>query len=263
MQITVAAIQFHPIEGDRAENLRRLEPFIAQAVAKGARLILLPETFDFGYDLDIIKRLSESFPNHSTATLSAMARQYNIAIIAGLPERRGKDLFNTALVFDTQGKVVAQYDKTHLCPIPPIDESACFTAGGSLVVTDILGIRLGITICYDIRFPEVYRKLALGGAQLIVHPTAFPLSRIEQFEILLRARAIENQLFILSANQCGKGSTLEFGGHSMMVGPSGEVLARAGDNEEMVILAAIDLDEIEQIRREKPVITKRRPELYL
>lgn len=262
VKLTLAVIQFHAEEGDREKNLQRLDLLMKTASAKGAKLILLPETCDLGYDLERIPHLAEPFPNRTTTTFSEIARRYGISIVAGLVERRGEKIFNTAVVMDPHGEIVAQYDKSHLCPIPPIDERAIFEAGNRLVVADILGTRIGITICYDIRFPEIYRKLALNGAQIIVHPTAFPRSRIDQFEVCLRTRAIENQIFIMAANQSGKGSAFEFGGHSMIVGPSGEILAKAGDTEEEVISATVDLDEIEKVRREKPVITQRRPELY-
>lgn len=262
MQLTLAAIQFHPTEAGREENLQCIEKLVEAAAAKKAKLILLPETCDLGYDLQQIQSLAEPFPNRTTTTLSEIARRYRVVLVAGLVERRMRKIYNTAVVIDPSGEIVAQYDKSHLCPIPPLDESSIFEPGNRLVVTDVLGIKIGITICYDVRFPEIYRKLALGGVQLIVHPTAFPRSRIEQFEVCLRARAIENQIFAMSANQCGNGGACEFGGHSLIVGPSGEVLAQASDTDEAVITATAEFDEIEQVRREKPVFTQRRPELY-
>lgn len=165
LPITVAVVQFCPQEGRLTENLQRLTQFIDQAAAKKANLVLLPEICDLGYNLDIIQRHAESFPNRSTETLAAVAQQHGIILIAGLAERRGKNIFNTAVMFDQQGRLIARYDKTHLCPIPPANEQTCFQAGDAFTLTTVLGVRMGMTICYDVRFPEIYRKLALDGCR--------------------------------------------------------------------------------------------------
>lgn len=262
MKITTSSVQFNPKIGDVQSNLTKITVLVKKSANAGAKLILLPEICDIGYDLEIIKKTAESFPNASTKKLSEVAKQNDVIIIAGLAERRTEGIFNTAVVFDSDGKIIAKYYKTHLCPIPPLNEPAVFKPGSSLLLTEIGGIKLGVTICYDIRFPEIYRKLASSGAQIIAVPAAFPKMRIDQLEICARARAIENQLFVMTVNFCGISGQIELGGRSMIIGTGGELLAKAGDDEECVITATVDLDDIEKIRKECPVFTQRRPELY-
>lgn len=258
----VAAVQFCPKAGAVDENLARIERFVADAASKGAALVVLPEICDLGYDLDVVAKEAQSFPNRSADFLAGLARSHKVVLVAGLAELRSGDIFNCAVVFDPAGDIVAKYDKTHLCPFAPADETKVFRAGDSIFVTEVCGVRLGVTICYDIRFPEIYRKLALSGAQVVVQPAAFAKNRTDQLEVCLRARAVENQIFMMAANCCKLIGQLSFGGRSMIVGPSGEVLAAASDTEEGVVYASIDLGEIDRIRRDLPVLSLRRPELY-
>lgn len=262
MKMAVSSIQFSPSLGNIENNLDRISALVARAKKDGARLVVLPEVCDIGYHLDTISRLSEAFPNRSTRRLSSIAKDNDVIMVAGLAERRGDGLYNAAVVLSPEGKIVNKYYKTHLCPFPSLNEPEVFKAGSAIGVTEVEGIKLGITICYDIRFPEIYRKLALGGAQIIVHPAAFPRGRIDQLEVCLRARAIENQLFAVMANNCGTIGGAEFGGRSMIIGPAGDIKAKAPETEETVITAALDLSEMETLRKEKPVLSKRRPELY-
>lgn len=262
MKITVSSVQFQPKAGCIEENLEQIESFVKKAVSLGSGLIVLPEISDTGYNLDIIKNMATSFPNLSTNRLSEIAKKYHIIIVAGLAEKRNGELYNIAAVFDTNGKLVSQYAKTHLCPYPSMNEPAYFKPGQSIFVTNVEGIKIGTTICYDIRFPEIYRKLALAGAQIITNSAAFPKIRINHLEICLKSRAIENQVFLVSSNHSGKIGDAVFGGRSMIVGPGGDVRAKASDTDDELITATLDLDEIEIIRKERPVITQRRPEIY-
>lgn len=262
MKITISSVQFCPLAGDTDENLGKIAGYVSRAKKEGARLVVLPEVSDIGYHLETIKRMAEPFPNRSTKRLSAIAKENGVVLVAGLAERRGEVIFNTAVVFDSDGKIVHRYDKTHLCPFPSLNEPAVFAAGSSIGTADVEGIRMGVSICYDCRFPELYRKLALQGAQIVAHPSAFPGSRIDQLEVCLRARAVEDQFFIASANFCGKIFDAKFGGRSMIIGPGGELLAKAGDTDEGVITAALDLGDMERLRNERPVLSRRRPELY-
>lgn len=262
MKITVSAIQFKPRAGDIGFNLKKIRDLAEKAVSEGAGLIVLPEICDIGYDLKLIKELAEGFPNQSTETILELAAKHGVSIVAGLAERRKEGIFNTAVIYNGEGREIAKYDKTHLCAIPPINEPALFCQGSSLVITEVEEVKIGITICFDIRFPEIYRKLALSGAEMIVHPTAFPKSRIEQMEICARARTIENQFFAVAANSCGTVGGIELGGRSMIAGPEGMILAKASDDKEEIITASIDLSLIEKTRKERPVLSRRRPELY-
>lgn len=262
MRCTVSAIQYNPVVGDIAGNLGRMADLVGRAVNQGAELVVLPEICDIGYDLDRIKDLAEGLPNRSSGRFCEIARDNKIILVAGMAERRRGSIYNTAVVFGPGGDIISVYDKTHLCPIPPIDEPGIFKPGSKISVIEVAGIRIGITICYDIRFPEVYRKIALDGAQIILHPTAFPRVRIEQLEICCRTRALENQLFIISADHCGFAGKIEMGGRSMIVGPEGDIRASANETEETIVLEIIDLADIDYFRKNRPIIFRRRPEIY-
>lgn len=263
MKIRISSVQFHPTVGDIDGNLKKIALMVNRAAKAGSKLVVLPEICDIGYELKAIAGHARTFPNESTETLSDIARSNNVAIVAGLAEKKSEGLFNASVVFDATGKIVAKYYKTHLCPIPPLNEPTVFKYGPFISdVTDVAGLKLGLTICYDIRFPEVYRKLAVAGAQVIANPSAFPRMRVEQLEICVRARAIENQIFMVSSNFCGTVGGLELGGRSMVVDPNGGILAKANETDEEIVTADVDLDEIERSRKERPVFTQRRTELY-
>ncbi len=260
--ISVAAVQFCPKPAQVQDNLRCLSGWITQAADQGATLVVLPEVCDIGYEFDAIANLASTFPNESTAFFSDLSRKLHMTIVAGLAERRPDGIYNTAAVFGPNGQIAFQYDKSHLCPYQPLYEPDFFRAGTTIQTVDVAGVRLGVTICYDIRFPEIYRKLALDGAQIILHPSAFPLKRIDQLEVCARARAIENQVFVVTSNLCGRVDQGEYGGRSMGIGPAGEIRGQVSEQDEGVVVMRLDLAEIAAIRRELPVISMRREELY-
>lgn len=262
MKITVSAIQFAPILGDVEKNLATIESLVAKAAKAGSMLVVTPEICDTGYDLSNIDETARPIPNETTDFFGALAIRHKLVIVAGLAERKGNDLLNSAVIFGDDGRIVDTYHKSHLCPVPPFDEPKTFAYGNRLFVTRAAGARIAPLICYDCRFPEAYRKLAVAGAEVIVQPSAFPRSRIEQLEICLRARTIENQFFVVAANFHGKPGKVELGGRSMIIGPDGNILAKASETKDEAITFEVDLDDIEMSRRERPVFTERRPEIY-
>lgn len=235
----MSSVQFTPKLGDIRHNLERLAGFVGKAASADSKLAVLPEICDIGYDLETIKQLAQTFPNDSSHAISEMAKRHNLIIIAGLAEKRSDGLYNT-----------------------PLNEPKYFNAGSKIPVFEVEGLKIGVAICFDIRFPEIFRKLALEAAEIIALPTAFPLSRVEHLETCTRARSIENQNFMISANICGRISKTEFGGRSMIVSAGGDILAKASDSKEEIITATIDLEDIEKFRKEKPVLSKLRPEIY-
>lgn len=260
--ITIASIQFAPKAGDIFNNLKIIEKRVGEAAKKGADFVVLPEICDIGYDLKIVKKYVAAIPNPSIKKLAMLAKENKVNIIAGLAEKRGNVLFNTAVLLDRTGRITAKYDKTHLCPFPSVEEHKIFRAGSRIFVKKVEGIKVGFSICYDIRFPEIYRKMALQGAEIIFHPTAFPLSRINTLVTCLCARTMENQFFMASANQCGRVGKALFGGSSMIIGPDGVVLAKAPKNKGAVISYRISLGDIQRSRKFHPVFSKRRPDIY-
>lgn len=262
MKIIISAIQFEPKVGDLEGNLKKAGILAKQARGEGVKIAVLPEICDVGYDPKQIHKLATSFPNNATEGFANIACENSMILLVGMAEKRGDNFFNTSVLFDSNGKIVAQYDKSHLCPIAPFNEPAIFKPGSEFITKKVEGVTLGLSICYDIRFPEIYRKLMSMGAQVVLHPTAFPKIRTAQFEMYASVRAMENQFFFAAANGCGNPAGIELGGNSIIAGPTGEILARAPTNTEAAITAEIDLSDIEKIRREFPVISQRRPEIY-
>jgi len=234
---------------------------VRRAAEAGARLVVLPELFPYpGLREDLQRESADTIPGHLCNQLSDLARRLGIVLVAGsirekVPPKRKH--FNTCVVFNEMGKPVAEYRKIHLFDIDTkatgrISESRTLAAGDEEVVAATSLGAVGLTICYDLRFPELYRGLALGGAKIITVPSAFTRSTgAAHWVTLLRARAIENQCFIVAANQCGTVSGASFYGHSAIIDPWGKVLAEAGGRAE-VIAASADFGALEDVRRRLP-----------
>jgi predicted amidohydrolase len=248
---------------DRAANLARAEALVRDAAARGARLVVLPEVFAWRGPAGDEAAVAEAVPGPTTARLGALARELGLWLCAGsLHERAAGEprVFNTSCVFDPRGEIVARYRKVHLFDVDlpgrvTVQESATRAPGREVVTaaTDIGA--LGLSICYDLRFPELYRRLARAGAEVLLVPSAFTYpTGAAHWEVLVRARAVENQCFVIAADQAGT-SPQGFAdwGDSMVVDPWGRVLARAGDGE-AVVTAEIDLDYLARVRRELPAL---------
>lgn len=267
---------------DVQQNLRSAGRLIQEAAAAGAELVLLPENFavldagplsQFAEDEGETGALLQGF-------LSAQAKANRVFLIAGTmplvtrplttsgsaPERITDGRVRPAnLVFDPEGQLIARYDKIHLFDVQVDDkqaqysESTRFEAGDQLTWIDTPAGRVGLSICYDLRFPELYRKLLEGGAELLTVPSAFThVTGEAHWEVLLRARAIENQCYVLAANQGGvHNATRETYGHSMIIDPWGRVLAKLEKGEGFAI-AEIDLNALHEMRRKMPVQSHRR-----
>ena len=263
---TAAAIQMRT-GPDRAANLARAEALVRDAAARGARLIVLPEVFAWRGPTADEATAAEPVPGPTTARLGALARELGLWLVAGsLHERAPGEPrpYNASCLLDPQGEIVARYRKVHLFDVDlpgrvAVQESAT-RAPGSEVVTAATDVgTLGLSICYDLRFPELYRRLARAGAEVLLVPSAFTFpTGAAHWEVLLRARAIENQCYVVAADQAGT-SPQGFAdwGDSMIVDPWGRVLARAGDGE-AVVIAEIDLDYLARVRRELPALAHAR-----
>jgi predicted amidohydrolase len=247
---------------DKRANLDKAEALAAEAARHDARLVVLPEVFLWRGPRAEEVANAESIPGPTTQRLAALARHLHIHLVAGsLLEHNGTDrAFNTSLLFDPRGDIVARYRKLHLFDIDlpgrvSIRESDTRASGRDVVTASTeLGV-IGMTICYDVRFPELYRRLTLAGAEIITVPSAFTLpTGAAHWEILLRARAIENQVYVVAPDQLGTSPSgvVDFG-NSLIVDPWGTPLARAAERE-MVILAEIDRDHQARVRRELPCL---------
>lgn len=252
---------------DRAANLARAADLVRDAAARGARLVVLPEVFAWRGPRADEAAIAEPIPGPTTETLAALARSCAIHLCAGsLLERAGGETraYNTSCLFDPRGALVARYRKVHLFDIEipgrvSVRESATRAPGGDVVAIPTELGTLGLSVCYDLRFPELYRRLVRAGAEVLLVPSAFTFpTGAAHWEVLCRARAIENQCWVIAADQTG---TSPHGfpdwGDSLIVDPWGRVVARAGDGE-AVITAEIDRDYLARVRRELPCLTHAR-----
>jgi 5-aminopentanamidase len=265
--VRVAVAQLEPKLGEKERNLEAILARLEEAAAAGAELLVLPECAIPGYMWDSAEEalpFAEEIPGPSTETLEEACRRLGMHTVCGLIERAGDVIHNAAVLVGPDG-LVGTYRKTHL-PYLGVDRFAA--AGDELAVHDTPIGRIGIEICYDLRFPEATRTLALHGADLIAHPTNFPMAARVQTELITVARAAENRVFLLTANRVGRERWAEFCGWSQIVDPYGRRLAEAEGTEETLLVADVD---VEQARDKDYVIPgdyelylfgDRRPELY-
>jgi predicted amidohydrolase len=269
-QLRVACVQMNA-GADKAANLEKAERLVARAAAGGADLAVLPEKWNAIGDPDVFRANAEAVDGGETFTaLAGWARQHGITIVGGSVTelREGHEkLSNTCAVYDPQGELVALYRKIHMFDVEVggqvYRESEAEEPGDRPVVCDAEGWRLGLTVCYDVRFPELYRIEALEGAELVTVPAAFTLfTGKDHWELLLRARAVENQLYVAAANQWGQTAPGKSSyGRSLVVDPWGVVLAAAPD-EDTVISAELDRARMLRIREMLPSLANRQPAAY-
>ncbi len=266
-KLRVAAIQM--CSGlDKEANIATAERLVAQAAAGGAELIALPELFNLYGDLPLAAREAETVPGPTSERLAAWAVKWNVYLCGGSiaeASADGQHAFNTSLLFSPSGTIIASYRKIHLFDVDlpgelTVRESASMHAGMDVVCTRLPQATLGQAICYDLRFPELFRILAARGMDVLMIPSAFTRTTGEaHWELLISARAVENQCFVLAPNQVGRHSpSSESLGGSLIVDPWGVVLARGGTVGEEVLLAELDFNRLREIRRRLPALAHRR-----
>ncbi|MBQ7044450.1 MAG: carbon-nitrogen family hydrolase [Clostridia bacterium] len=258
----ISCIQLDMKFCDVQSNFALAEKLIHQTVKKeNSDVVVLPETWSTGYyPKDNLMSFCEADGARSKKTFSLLAKKLNVNIVAGsVPTLKNGKVYNTAYVFNREGEAVGEYDKTHL--FTPMDEHKLFECGKSTEVFSLDGHKCGIIICYDLRFPELVRTLALEGIEILFAVSQWPEKRIEHLKVLSQARAIENQMFVAVCNSCGEADGTRFGGNSRLIDPWGNVLASADEKEE-IITADCDLEIIKEIRASINVFNDRKPELY-
>jgi len=256
----ISLVQMHVDAGNPDANFERAAGRLERAAAGRPDLIVLPEMWNTGYALDIIDSIADPAGERTKAFISDFSRRHGVNVIAGsIAERREDGVYNALRIFDRDGKPAGEYDKIHLFRL--MDEEKHLRPGGGIGLAEIDGVRIGVMICYDIRFPELARTLALAGAKMLVVPAEWPHPRLAHWRTLLRARAIENQMYVAACNRVGSSNGTDFFGHSMVIDPWGEIVAEAGE-EETILTAEIDLGLVEEVRRRIPVFEDRRPSLY-
>lgn len=256
----ISLVQMHVEAGDPEANFARAAGRMERAAAERPDLIVLPEMWNTGYALKIIGSIADPGGDRTRAFASGFARKHGVNVVAGsIAELREDGVYNTVRIFGRDGEPAGEYDKIHLFRL--MDEEKHLKPGRRIGLAELDGVRVGAMICYDIRFPELARTLVLAGAKILVVPAEWPHPRLEHWRTLLRARAIENQVFVAACNRVGTSNGTEFFGHSMIIDPWGEIVAEAG-GEETILTAEIDLDLVDDVRRRIPVFEDRRPSLY-
>ncbi|MGO4541255.1 carbon-nitrogen family hydrolase [Paenibacillus sp. 2TAB19] len=260
--LRLALLQMNIEAGNPEANFGRLKEMLEEAVsgAKKPDVIVFPEMWNTGYALTEIESLADKNGERTKAMLSSFAKEHQVHIVAGsIAEAKSDGVYNTTYAFDREGSAAGDYSKIHLFRL--MDEEKYLQAGDKPGSLTIEGEQAGMMICYDIRFPELARKLALQGAKLLFVPAEWPHPRLHHWRTLLTARAIENQMFVIACNRMGKSGDTSFFGHSMVLDPWGETIAEAGE-EETILYADIDLSLVDTVRNKIPVFEDRRPALY-
>ena len=257
----ISCLQMNMELGEPNRNFAHAKQLICDAVKQKTDVLVLPETWNTGF-----------FPKGNLAEISCnngievkeqiggLALKYGVNIVAGsVSNKKENRVYNTAFVFNRKGECVAEYDKTHL--FTPLGEDKYYTAGDRLCCFELEGVKCGIIICYDLRFPELVRTLALSKIDMLFVVSQWPTARTFHLRTLTLARAIENQMFVVCCNSCGRALDTVFGGNSAIINPLGETLAFAGEREE-IISAECDINILNEIRANMPVFRDRRQELY-
>lgn len=266
--LTVGICQMKTTD-NKQHNLDTAQQMIDKAVKKGSNLVVLPEMFNTPYNSALFASYAEEYPGITTDFMAQTARKNKIYLVGGsIPEKSQGKLFNTCFIFNPDGSLQGYHRKVHLFDINipgriTFKESAALTPGGQVSLYSWHDIPLAVMICYDIRFPELAQALALKGAKLIIVPAAFnSTTGPAHWELLMRSRALDNQVYIIAASPArNREASYQAWGHSMIVDPWGTVLAEAGEDEQ-IIVHSINLERIEQVRRQLPVSRQRRPDLY-
>ena len=269
-RLRVACVQLNATQS-KPDNIERAGRLVARAASTGADLVLLPEKWNGFGPADFMRSNAESLDDGETVeAMSAWALAHGITLVGGsiVERREGRDkLSNTCVVFDPEGEIAAVYRKIHMFDVEVgghvYRESETEEPGDRPATTEVEGWKVGLTVCYDLRFPELYRILALEGCEVVTAPAAFTLyTGKDHWELLLRARAVENQCYVVAANQWGSFADGKAAyGRSSIIDPWGVVVAQAPD-EDGVISAELDRARLEGIRCRLPSLANRQPAAY-
>jgi omega-amidase len=260
----VAVAQISCSLEDPEANLLKVRDFTRRAKDEaGADLIVFPEMTDTGYSMPVIRANANHWKSGFVPGLQEIAQKLSIAIVAGVSERDSSSIYNSQVLIDSHGNIPAKYRKTHLYAVAPVEEQTCFAPGNSFASFQLGGLHFGFSICYDLRFPEMYRKLvAEHDVDAFVISSAWPFPREEHFRVLAQARAIENQSYVIASNRVGKDDDLWFCGSSAIIDPRGVVVAAASADREELIHADLSEELVLSVRSRVDSLAHRREDLY-
>ncbi len=256
-QITITLVQMNVKLGCPKKNLRRVKKLL-EPVKQAPDIILLPELWSSGYDFTNFAKLATTTPTmlEQLATIANMSGSY---VGGSLIEKDNGNFYNTFFLIDPKGDCIAAYRKIHLFSL--MEEDRHFSPGHKPCLVKICGLQVGLMTCYDIRFPELSRSLTLKGAQLLLVCAQWPRPRTAHWRALLKARAIENQLFVAACNRIGQGQEHRYPGSSTIIDPWGETILKAPDRQG-AFSATIDLSKVKEVRQTIACFNDRRPEIY-
>ncbi len=257
--VTISLIQLDVRDGDPEANLARGEALVREAARRGSDIVVLPELWTVGYGFGEVARLASRLGEGAFARVAAWAREHRLWITGSFVEAWQGGFANSAPLFNPEGEIVGIYRKIHLFRL--MDEHRLFRPGDAAPVFDLPFGRAAIAICYDLRFPELFRRYGKQGVDLVLLPAEWPHPRLRHWRVLLQARAIENQYVVAACNRVGTSGETRFFGHSAVVSPWGERLVEAGE-QEVVLTTDVDLEEVARVRAHIPVWDDRRPEIY-
>ena len=262
MKIAVAQISCSL--GDPEANLVKVRDFSRRAKETGAELIVFPEMTDTGYSMPVIQKHAASLEEWICSRTSRDRQSiFRSRSSAACPNGIVHAIYNSQVLVDASGDIAAKYRKTHLYAVAPVEEQTCFAPGDAFASFALGDLRFGFSICYDLRFPEMYRKLVTEqnvGAFLI--SSAWPFPRDEHFRVLVQARAIENQSYVIASNRVGKDDDLWFCGSSAIIDPRGVVIAAASADREELIQADLSQELVRSVRQRVESLAHRREDLY-
>lgn len=259
----VAVAQISCSLGDPEANLRKVRDFSRRAKETAAELIVFPEMTDTGYSMRVIQEHASHWKTGFVPRLQQTASELSIAIVCGVSERDKSSIYNSQVLVDANGNIVARYRKTHLYAVAPVEEQTCFAPGDEFTTFSLADLQFGFSICYDLRFPELYRKLVTEqNVGVFLISSAWPFPRDEHFRVLAHARAIENQSYVIASNRVGKDDDLWFCGNSVIIDPRGVIIAAASADREELIYADLSQQLVDSVRRRVQSLGHRRQGLY-
>jgi omega-amidase len=262
--ITISLGQFDVHWGDPDYNMARVQELLTEAAARESDVLVLPELWDTGFVLDRALELGSQNGEGRFAEMTLLAQEYGIHVIGsmlelGYVQGTSRPAYNSAVWFGADGATPGMYRKVHL--FRPFEEDKYLLPGGLPHWINLQWGLAGIAICYDLRFPELFRTYSLAGVSMVFLPAQWPIARLEHWQTLLRARAIENQMVVVACNRVGHSDGHDFAGHSAIIDAWGNTLVEAGEEEE-IVTATVDLDHVQEVRERFPVFEDRRPDAY-
>jgi len=258
-----SSYQMEIVVGNPEINRKKVREWVERTVVnEDPDTVVLPELWTTGFKLESLKELGDNAGETTKSFLSELAKEFTVNIIGGsVANVVDEKVYNTSYIYDSKGNLVYEYSKIHL--VPMLDEHLFLTGGNEKVeIFELDGMKMGVIICYDLRFPELARSLALQGAQVMFITAQWPIERINHWRNIQLARAIENQMYVISSNSVGTHNGVQYGGTSMMTDPWGEIINEASIEKEETLTGNLDVERVIEVRREVPIFDSRVPKLY-